>query len=712
MKMRKKKQHEEFSLGVDIGGTFTDFALLNKTTGEVHAAKVLTNYQDLTQGVLDGIRQLAARIPQCKAATERVIHGTTLATNAIIERKGGKTALLVTQGFRDILELGRESRFDIYDINLEVPAPLVARKNVFEIEERIDHTGKVVTPLAVDGLRKVIAEIKAAGVEAVAVCLLHAFKNPAHEREIASIITKALPQVALSLSSDVMPDLREYERASTTAANAYVQPAIRSYLERLAAGLKQEGVAAPLSVMTSDGGIISCETAIRYPVRLIESGPAGGAIASAFFANTTGIKKAMALDMGGTTAKVCVIDEGKPEQSTEFEVDRVFRFAKGSGLPLKIPVIEMIEIGAGGGSIAGVSKLGLLNVGPKSAGSAPGPACYGLGGEAPTVTDADLFLGYLDPQYFLGGQMPLDRTAAAQAIERHLAQPLGITAVRAAWGIHQVVNENMARAAKVHCLERGKDAREYTLIAYGGAGPVHAYRVAKILGIKSVFYPLRAGVMSAFGFLVAPPAFEMIRADLAPLESADPARVNGFLREMEAEGKALVSTCGVAVAKLKTVIEANVRFAGQSFELPVPVGGLLTKKELAKIQQRFFKLYETRYHRPNRDVHLEIVSWRVIIKGPTPQVSLKTVRRPLGASKSKALKGHRKVFMPEAGSFISCAIFDRYALNNGDRFRGPAVIEEHESTVVVGPDAAIEVDRNCNLWVRLPGPASRKRSRG
>ena len=417
----------------------------------------------------------------------------------------------------------------------------------------------------------------------------------------------------------------------------------------------------------------------------------------------------MALDMGGTTAKVCVIDHGKPEQSTEFEVDRVFRFAKGSGLPLKIPVIEMIEIGAGGGSIAGVSKLGLLNVGPRSAGSAPGPACYGLGGKAPTVTDADLFLGYLDPQYFLGGQMALDRAAAASAIERDLAQPLGITAVRAAWGIHQVVNENMARAAKVHCLERGKDAREYTLIAYGGAGPVHAYRVAKILGIKRLFYPLRAGVMSAFGFLVAPPAFEMIRADLAGIESADPARINAFLREMAAEGKALVSTCGVPAARLTTVIEANVRFAGQSFELPVPVSGMLSRHELTKIQQRFFNLYEARYHRPNREVRLEIVSWRVIIKGPSPQVSITTVRGSRG--KRKALKGQRKVFMPEAGSFVNCAIFDRYALNGGDRLRGPAVIEEHESTVVVGPDAVIDVDKNCNLWVTLPVLASRRRRR-
>ncbi len=706
---RGKSPRARFSLGVDIGGTFTDFALMNTVSGEVHAAKVLTNYKDLTQAVLDGVHQLSTRIPETRASIERVIHGTTLATNALIQRKGARTALLVTLGFRDILELGRESRFDIYDINIEMPAALVPRKHVFEIEERIDHTGKVAVPLVIDQIKTVIAQIKAQGIDALAVCLLHAFKNPVHERQLAALIERELPGIPISLSSDVMPDIREYERASTTAANAYVQPAIRGYLERLAEGLQREGVTAPLSIMTSDGGIVSCETATRYPVRLIESGPAGGAMASAFFAAATGIQKAIALDMGGTTAKVCVIDEGKPEQSTEFEVDRVFRFAKGSGLPLKIPVIEMIELGAGGGSIAGVNKLGLLKVGPESAGSEPGPACYGLGGAAPTVTDADLYLGYLDPKYFLGGQMALDRDAAARAIDEHVAKPLGVSVLRAAWGVHEIVNENMARAAKVHCLERGKDAREYTLIAYGGAGPVHAYRVAKVMGIGTIFYPLRAGVMSAFGFLVTAPSFEMIRADLAPVESADSVRITAFLREMEAEGKALVSTCGVAPSKLSTVIEANMRFSGQSFELSVPVNGALGKHELARTKQRFFDLYEARYHRLNRDVPVEIVSWRVIVKGPTPSVTLDSVRDAPHGHKVKALKGHRKVFMPEAGSFLNCPIYDRYALSEGARLRGPAVIEEHESTVVIGPGAAIEVDKHCNLWVKLAERKSKAR---
>jgi len=682
---------------VDIGGTFTDFALLS-ASGEVRAAKVLTNYKDLASAVLEGVRQLTDGAPASRAAIERVVHGTTLATNALLQRKGAKTALLVTAGFRDTLELGRESRFDIYDIDIELPAPLVPRKHVFEIEERIGHDGEIAVPLKDEQIREVLRSLKQQSIEAVAVCLLHAFRNPAHERRIAALLAKALPGVPVSISSDVMPDIREYERASTTAANAYVQPAIRGYLERLEGGLKGEGVEAPLSIMTSDGGIVSCATAMRYPVRLIESGPAGGAIASAFYSRESGIDKAIALDMGGTTAKVCVIDDSTPEQATEFEVDRVFRFAKGSGLPLKIPVIEMIEIGAGGGSIAGVSRLGLLKVGPESAGSDPGPACYGLGGSAPTVTDADLFLGYLDPKYFLGGRMPLDRDAAANAIEHHLATPLGMPLVRAAWGIHEVVNENMARAAKVHCLERGKDAREYSLIAYGGAGPVHAYRVAQALGIKTIFYPVRAGVMSAFGFLVAPAAFEMVRADLSPLESADTARINAFLREMQAEAKALVATCGVPANKLSTGIEANLRFSGQSFELAVPVKGALNKKELVKIRERFFDLYQLRYHRLSREVPVEIVSWRVVVKGPRPKVSIHFSK----AADRKALKGRRKVFMPEAGAFVACPVYDRYALGPGARLRGPAIIEEEESTAVVGPGATIRVDATGNLWVRRP----------
>lgn len=682
---------------MDIGGTFTDFALLS-ASGEVRAAKVLTNYKDLASAVLEGVRQLTDGAPASRAAIERVVHGTTLATNALLQRKGAKTALLVTAGFRDTLELGRESRFDIYDIDIELPAPLVPRKHVFEIEERIGHDGEIAVPLKDEQIREVLRSLKQQSIEAMAVCLLHAFRNPAHERRIAALLAKELPGVPVSISSDVMPDIREYERASTTAANAYVQPAIRGYLERLEGGLKGEGVEAPLSIMTSDGGIVSCATAMRYPVRLIESGPAGGAIASAFYSRESGIDKAIALDMGGTTAKVCVIDDSTPEQATEFEVDRVFRFAKGSGLPLKIPVIEMIEIGAGGGSIAGVSRLGLLKVGPESAGSDPGPACYGLGGSAPTVTDADLFLGYLDPKYFLGGRMPLDRDAAANAIEHHLATPLGMPLVRAAWGIHEVVNENMARAAKVHCLERGKDAREYSLIAYGGAGPVHAYRVAQALGIKTIFYPVRAGVMSAFGFLVAPAAFEMVRADLSPLESADTARINAFLREMQAEAKALVATCGVPANKLSTGIEANLRFSGQSFELAVPVKGALNKKELVKIRERFFDLYQQRYHRLSREVPVEIVSWRVVVKGPRPKVSIHFSK----AADRKALKGRRKVFMPEAGAFVACPVYDRYALGPGARLRGPAIIEEEESTAVVGPGATIRVDATGNLWVRRP----------
>src|SRR5262245_31094459 len=504
-----------YVLGVDIGGTFTDFVLIDEASGQVMTGKVLTRTDDLAAGVLDGVRELLARHRIAGSAVRKVVHGTTLATNALIERRGARTALVVTRGFRDILELARESRYDIFDIDLRVPPPLVPRRHVFEISERLAADGSVVQPLAIGEVGGIVEAIAAENIRAVAVCLLHSFRNPDHERALAAALHAKAPDLAVSLSSDVMPDLREYERASTAVANAYVQPVVRSYLDRLAEGLRAAGIAADLMLIGSDAGTSSRDAALRYPVRLVESGPAGGALAASFLGRRAGEPDVIAFDVGGTTAKVCIIDGGVPERADQFEVARVHRFAKGSGLPLKVPVIEMIEIGAGGGSIARVDELGLLRVGPDSAAANPGPACYELGGELPTVTDADLVLGYLDADFFLGGRMPLSRDRAAEAIRRHVAEPLRISPTRAAWGIHAVVNDNMARAARVHCLERGKDSRDYVLLAYGGAGPVHAAQVAAALGMRRVMYPLRAGVMSALGFLAAPIAFERMRADAA-----------------------------------------------------------------------------------------------------------------------------------------------------------------------------------------------------
>jgi N-methylhydantoinase A/oxoprolinase/acetone carboxylase beta subunit len=696
---RSKPARASWALGVDIGGTFTDLALLEEGTGRLFVGKVLTTYGDLAQGVLDGVRSLLARSAVTPQRVRKVVHGTTLATNALIERRGARTALIVTAGFRDLLTMARESRYDIFDIDLDVPPPLVPRRLVFEVGERIEAKGTIVRPLDRDEVIGVARRLRELEIEAIAVCLLHSFRNPAHEQAIASILAEHAPGITVSLSSDVMPDIREYERASTTAANAYVQPVMRSYLERLSSELGAIGIGAELLLIGSDAGTIGRRAALRYPVRLVESGPAGGAVAAAFFGRRAELDDIIAFDMGGTTAKICVIDGGEPERSDQFEVARVHRFAKGSGLPIKIPVLEMIEIGAGGGSIARTDELGLLRVGPDSAAADPGPACYGQGGERPTVTDADLCLGYLDENFFLGGTMRLDRARATAAIQRHVAKPLGLSLARAAWGIHAVVNDNMARAAKVHCLERGKDSRDYVLVAYGGAGPVHAWQVAASLGIGRVLYPLRAGVMSALGFLVAPASFERMRADIAPLDEVDPVRAGRILDELTAEATELVRSSGVPAKECRVQREAALRFQGQSYALSVPVlAGRITHARLRQLRSAFLELYRERYHRLRPDVAIELVSWRVTVSGPRPEIRV----APPGWGKARGRKGSRPVFFPENDDFVDCPVYDRFALAPGRRLRGPAIIEEPESTVVIGPGGTVLVDDEGNLLATLP----------
>ncbi|MSP89207.1 MAG: hydantoinase/oxoprolinase family protein [Alphaproteobacteria bacterium] len=697
--MRRSKAQPTYALGVDIGGTFTDLVLLEQRTGALMAGKVLTNYTDLAVGVLRGVADLLARHGVAGAAVTKIVHGTTLATNALIERRGARTALIVTRGFRDLLEMARESRYDIFDIDLEIPQPLVPRRLVFEVTERLDASGAVVEKLALGEIAGIADAVNAEGVRSVAICLLHSFRNPGHELAVAKELNRIAPDITISLSSDVMPDLREYERASTTVANAYVQPVMRSYLDRLAGGLATAGIPGELMLIGSDAGTINRAAALRYPVRLVESGPAGGALAASFLGARAGVTDLIAFDMGGTTAKVCVIDGGEPERSDQFEVARVHRFARGSGLPLKVPVIEMIEIGAGGGSIAGMDELGLLRVGPESAAAAPGPACYGLGGERPTVSDADLYLGYLDADFFLGGAMKLDRRRASDAIQRHVAEPLGLSLTRAAWGIHAVVNDNMARAAKVHCLERGKDPRDYVLFAYGGAGPVHAGRVAAALGIRRVMFPQRAGVISALGFLAAPTAFERMRADICLLDAVDPDRSNRILDQLVAESGELVRAAGVPPKQCRVRREAALRFAGQSYAMPVTLpAGRVTRASLKRLHDHFIRAYRARYHRLNPDVPVELVSWRACVTGPRPTLTI----APPGQTMLAARKGTRPVYFPEAGRFVKCPVYDRFALKPGGKLRGPAVIEEPESTVVIGPGTSASIDRDGNLMAVLP----------
>jgi N-methylhydantoinase A len=693
-------EQPRYRVGVDIGGTFTDIFLLAEESGAVAIGKVLTTPHDPAVAVLNGLRDLLREQGIAPAAVHHLVHGTTLITNAIIERKGAKTGLITTKGFRDALEIGRERRYDIYDISLENPEPLVPRFLRREVTERLDNTGNVLTPLDPDEALAVIRGLVNDGVEALAVCLLHSFRNPVHELLIKKLVADHFPYLACSVSCEVIPEIREYERTSTTVANVYVKSLAQRYLHKLNADLRALGVSRDIFIMLSNGGITSCDVAGEYPIRLIESGPAAGALAASFYSLRQGLDRVISFDMGGTTAKICLIEHGRPFLTTDFEAARVYRFKKGSGLPLKVPVIEMIEIGAGGGSIARVDKLGLLKVGPESAGAEPGPACYDRGGEEPTVTDADLVLGYLSPTYFLGGKMRLDLEKAKRAIAEKIARPLGVDVVRAAWGIHQVVNENMANAARIHLVEKGRDPRGYSLIAFGGAGPIHAYRVAERLKLHTIVCPLAAGVTSAFGMLTAPLAFDFVQSYVTPLAALDFTSLNRMFADMEARGRALLHTAGVE-GEITFTRAADMRYVQQGFEIRVPLPlGRLTAEDVPVLRRAFAEEYERLYKRLNPGVEIEAVNWRVVVSGPRPQIHL----RPLEVSQgrlSDARKGERPVYFPEYGGFVPCAVYDRYQLPVGAAFPGPAVVEERECTVVVGPQARVQVDAEHNLVMTL-----------
>jgi N-methylhydantoinase A len=690
---------QTYRVGVDIGGTFTDIFLLSHQ-GEVRIGKVLTTPRDPATAVITGLRELLTEHGIAPAAVTHLVHGTTLITNAIIERKGAKTGLITTKGFRDALEIGRERRYDIYDISLENPEPLVPRFLRREVNERLDNTGRVMTPLDPDDAFTIIRGLVADGVEAIAVCLLHSFRNPAHELLIKKLVTEHFPHIACSLSCEVMPEIREYERTSTTVANVYVQPLARQYLEKLNTDLRALGLPRDIFIMLSNGGITSCGIASEYPIRLIESGPAAGALAAVFYGTHKKLDRIISFDMGGTTAKICLIDHGKPLLTTDFEAARVYRFKKGSGLPLKVPVIEMIEIGAGGGSIARVDKLGLLKVGPDSAGAEPGPVCYDREGEKPTVTDADLVLGYLSPDYFLGGKMRLNREKAKQTIEEKIARPLKVDLLRAAWGIHQVVNENMANAARIHLVEKGRDPRDYSLIAFGGAGPVHAYRVAERLKLKTLVCPLAAGVTSAFGMLTAPLAFDFVQSYVTSLSNLDFTVLERLYTDMEVRGRDLLAAAGVE-GEISLIRSADMRYLHQGFEIRVPLpSGRLTKEDLPALRRVFDEEYERLYKRLNPGVEVEVVNWRLVASGPQPHIVLRPPEAT-GKGLAVALKGERPVYLPEHDGFVSCQVYDRYLLPVGVTFSGPAVVEERECTSVIGPSGQASVDEEQNLVIAL-----------
>ena len=697
--MRRLSSEKSHRVGIDIGGTFTDLVLIDDASGERAIGKVLTTPDDPSEAVEQGLRGLLEREDVDASRLKTIIHGTTLVTNALIERRGTATALLTTEGFRDAVAIGTEHRYDMYDIFLEKPEPLVPRRLRYGIRERVLDDGSVLRDLDEEQVRAVAGELLERGIGAVAVSFLHGFRNPVHEQRAAEILAEEAPRVAVSLSSEVSPEIREYERTSTTIANVYVRPLVERYLRRLEERLRRLGFDGSFYVMLSNGGTASVETACRFPVRLLESGPAAGALAAAFYGEAAGFSDVLSFDMGGTTAKACLIDGGEPLTSTDFEVARVYRFKKGSGLPVKTPVIEMIEIGAGGGSIARVGPLGLPKIGPESAGADPGPACYGRGGEEPTVTDADLLLGYLDPDFFLGGRMRLDYGAAEKAM-RKISDALGVDPLKAAWGVHQVVDENMANAARVHAVERGKDPRKYLLLAFGGAGPVHAHRVARALGVPGFVAPLGAGTASAFGFLCAPLSFDLARSLYGRLDELDWDAANAALAEMEEEGRELLRASGVADEDVLVRRLGEMRYVGQGHEVGVKLPeGTLGPGEVGGISAGYREEYQRLYGREGPDVPLEAITWRVEVSAPRPEI-LQEAWDGDPRALDEARKGKREIYLPEKDGFAAVPVYDRYRLDPGAAFDGPAVVEERESTVIVGPDSHAEVDGSRNLIVR------------
>ena len=690
-------------VGVDVGGTFTDFVLVDEKRDLIFTGKRLTTPEDPSLAITDGLERLVSESGTSVPELDAVVHGTTLVANTIIERKGAKVGLITTKGFRDSLEMGREIRYDLYDLFFEKPEPLAPRFLRQPVDERIDAKGNVLRPLDENTLGAAAEKLVAEGVEAIAICFMHAYANDAHERQAKEILDAKYPDMPITTSTEVAPEIREYERANTACANAYVLPLMQRYLGDLSQKLSDQGLKQPLYLMQSGGGIASVTRGQAAPIHLIESGPAAGATAGAFYGRLTGTERVISFDMGGTTAKMCLIEEYEPEHAHEFEAGRVRRFKKGSGLPLKVPVIDLIEIGAGGGSLARVDNMGLLKVGPDSAGSEPGPVCYGLGGTQPAVTDADLLLGYLSPEYFLGGEMDLDLGLVKDAVEEKLANVTGLSVEEVAAGIHSIVNENMASATRMYIAEKGRDPRRYALVASGGAGPVHAYGMAKLLKISRVICPLGAGVLSALGFLVAAPGTDSVRSYVSRLENLDWDRLNRLFREMEEEAMAQIVEAGADPATVTMRRRADMRYSGQGFEIDVPVpDGEMDGSAADVMRQSFLDKYQELFGRQIGDLPIEALTWRIFASGPTPNVELNFAGQQIDEEPSD--KGERQVYFPETG-YATCKIYNRYALKPGDSFRGPAVIEERESTAVAGPDTTVSIDKYLNLVIDIDPPA-------
>ncbi|MGE0797572.1 MAG: hydantoinase/oxoprolinase family protein [Lautropia sp.] len=691
-----------YRIGVDIGGTFTDLALVDDQSGSLFTHKRLTTPADPSIAVIEGVREILRDNGCDIRAVTHVVHGTTLVTNAVIERKGANVCMLVTAGFRDTLEMGRERRYDLYDLRLQFTPPLVPRQRCVELRERMSYDGTVLQPLDLDEVAKALKRlVEDEGAEAVAVCLLHSYANPAHEEAVGRLLAERYPGTYGSISSDGFPIIREYERWTTTAMNAYVQPMVDRYLQRLEEGLRAIGFGGRLLIMSSSGGTLTPQTARRFPVRLLESGPAAGVLMSSEVGRVQGLQRLLSFDMGGTTAKGAIVLDSAPLKKYEFEAARAQEYRKGSGLSVRIPVIDMIEIGAGGGSIAALDERGLIRVGPRSAGADPGPACYRRGGDQATLTDANLVLGYLDPAFFLGGRMAIDRGLSETALAMRIGQPLGLSALRTAWGIHETISEDVARAFRVHASEHGVDYRSCSMVAFGGSGPLHAIRVAQKLKIPQVILPPGAGVMSALGMLVSPLSFEVVRFGRLKL---DEDVSEDFVRRfagLEAEAAAVLVNAGVERAQIGLTRALDMRYVGQGHEVEVHLPADWDPgSSPARLRALFAQAYARVFSISFEDKPIEIVHWKVQATGPSP-MGERLARVVDFKPSARYLKGERAAYVPEAGRVCDCPVYDRYGMPAGTAVTGPALIEERESTVVVGAGVEVRVDPMLNIVAQL-----------
>lgn len=691
-----------YRIGVDIGGTFTDFSLYGANGGTMAIHKQLTTPHDPSAAVLDGINVILSQNGVSMDAVTEVAHGTTLVTNAVIERRGAITGMLVTKGFQDIPDMRLEQRYDLFDLRIGFPSALIERQMRREVPERSGYDGAISESVDIEAAKQAIQDlVDTHAIEALAICFLHAYANPAHEQAVAEMARREFPNLYVTASADVVPAMREYERWTTASINAYTQPMFDRYLSRLESGLGDMGFKGNLYIMTSSGGVLAPDAARQYPVRMLESGPAAGVLMSALHGAAMGLPELLSFDMGGTTAKGALIREGKPLRKYEMEVARVHDFKRGSGLPVITPSIDMIEIGAGGGSIAEIDERGLLRVGPRSAGADPGPACYGAGGKNATLTDANLILGYLDPDHFLGGEMALDVDAAKQAVQDTVATPLSLDLPRAAWGIHEIINEDVARAFRIHASERGFDYRDSSMVAFGGSGPLHALAIARILKIPRVIFPIGAGVMSALGLLASPLAFELSRSRLTFTDDLDRDAFAETFKPLIEEATGFLRRADIAADEINIHCSVDMRYYGQGREIEIALPGGNPAEAFDRLLNLFEARYASLFSVSTPGGLLEIVNWKVEVTGPETGLQSGYTMKTAKTSNTNARKGTRRAFF-EADAY-DCPVYDRYSLTAGDTIAGPALVEERESTCVIGPGETAHIDAAGNLIAELGG---------